>query len=320
VTGYAHIVQVLIRLESGKYAAVSSRSSSDSARSAPSGHVNGRSDPRRTSHQLSNSDSLATPASRAASSNGLVALARLPAARATAVCARSRARTPTKAQTMTRSTSRPAEGYRAEPTNPPNAPPPEAIPFNVPGFSGPLEQTGWPALEISAAPRRTGRHLFHVTAGRRACIRNTRYGQYVWRAPAGRSGERYGMPGSGPSRPSQHRICCRAERSAHTAREIQPCTKERNGMFRRYAGRHVINRSLRTPSAQARIGIASCTLAGLGVVGLTFANTASASIRLGGVDMQRACSVQWANFGPTTAVVRDQHNAYSWACRSNYTA
>jgi hypothetical protein len=49
------------------------------------------------------------------------------------------------------------------------------------------------------------------------------------------------------------------------------------------------------------------------------ASPAAASTRLGGVDMQRACSVQWANYGPTTAIVLDQHNAYSWACRSNYT-
>ena len=89
-------------------------------------------------------------------------------------------------------------------------------------------------------------------------------------------------------------------------------------MFRRYNGRHVMIRAVRALSVQARIGIAASTLAGLSVVGLMFANTASASTRLGGVDMQRACSVQQATFGPTTAVVRDKHNAYSWACRSNY--
>jgi len=48
------------------------------------------------------------------------------------------------------------------------------------------------------------------------------------------------------------------------------------------------------------------------------APSAAAATRLGGVDMQRACSVQWKDFGPTTAIVRDQHNAYSWGCRSNY--
>ena len=91
-------------------------------------------------------------------------------------------------------------------------------------------------------------------------------------------------------------------------------------MFRRYNGRHVMIRAVRALSVQARIGIAASTLAGLSVVGLMFANAASASTRLGGVDMQRACSVQWAKYGPTTAVVRDQHNAYSWACRSNSTS
>ena len=49
------------------------------------------------------------------------------------------------------------------------------------------------------------------------------------------------------------------------------------------------------------------------------ASPAAAATRLGGVDMQRACTVQWANYGPTTAIVLDQHNAYSWKCRSNYT-
>ena len=91
-------------------------------------------------------------------------------------------------------------------------------------------------------------------------------------------------------------------------------------MFRRYNGRHVMIRAVRALSVRARIGIAASTLAGLSVVGLIFANTSSASTRLGGVDMQRACSVQWATYGPTTAVVRDQHNAYSWVCRSNYTS
>jgi hypothetical protein len=57
---------------------------------------------------------------------------------------------------------------------------------------------------------------------------------------------------------------------------------------------------------------------GLGMLGA--AQTASASVRLGGVDMQRACTAQWSNpYGPVTAVVLDQHNAFSWKCRSNYT-
>lgn len=72
---------------------------------------------------------------------------------------------------------------------------------------------------------------------------------------------------------------------------------------------------------QARIGIAASTLAGLSVVGLMVANTASASTRLGGVDMNRACHDQYYNpYGPTTAVVLDQHNAYSWVCKSNWNA
>jgi hypothetical protein len=90
-------------------------------------------------------------------------------------------------------------------------------------------------------------------------------------------------------------------------------------MFRRHNGRHVMIRAVRALSVKARIGIAASTLAGLSVGGLMFANTASASTYLGGVDMQRACSVQWATYGPTTAIVLDQHNAYSWKCRSNYT-
>jgi hypothetical protein len=48
--------------------------------------------------------------------------------------------------------------------------------------------------------------------------------------------------------------------------------------------------------------------------------SATAAERLGGVDMQRACSVQWAHIGPTTAIVRDRNNAFSWKCKSNYTA
>ena len=92
-------------------------------------------------------------------------------------------------------------------------------------------------------------------------------------------------------------------------------------MFRRYNGRHVMVRVVRALSVQARIGIATCTLVGLSVVGFVVANTASASTRLGGVDMNRACHDQYYNpYGPTTAVVRDQHNAYSWVCKSNYTA
>jgi hypothetical protein len=62
------------------------------------------------------------------------------------------------------------------------------------------------------------------------------------------------------------------------------------------------------------------TLVGASTIGmLATAPSASAAIRLGGVDMQRACSVQWKHFGPTTAIVLDQRNAYSWKCRSNYT-
>jgi hypothetical protein len=91
-------------------------------------------------------------------------------------------------------------------------------------------------------------------------------------------------------------------------------------MFRRYNGRHVMIRAVRALSVRARIGIAISTLAGLSVAGPMFTSTASASTWLGGVDMQRACSVQWAAYGPTTAVVLDQHNAYSWRCRSNYTS
>lgn len=75
---------------------------------------------------------------------------------------------------------------------------------------------------------------------------------------------------------------------------------------------------MRLPSV--RKGLVILTLVGASTVGmLGTAPSASAAIRLGGVDMQRACSVQWAHFGPTTAIVLDQRNAYSWKCRSNYT-
>ena len=43
------------------------------------------------------------------------------------------------------------------------------------------------------------------------------------------------------------------------------------------------------------------------------ADQASASTRLGGVDMQRACDTQYPGFG-LAARVLDQHNAYSWRC------
>jgi hypothetical protein len=48
---------------------------------------------------------------------------------------------------------------------------------------------------------------------------------------------------------------------------------------------------------------------------------ASASTYLGGVDMQRACDVQYPGFG-LRAVVQNQYNAYSWKCVSpwGYTA
>jgi hypothetical protein len=36
--------------------------------------------------------------------------------------------------------------------------------------------------------------------------------------------------------------------------------------------------------------------------------------------MQRACSVQWEHFGPTTAIVRDKNSAFSWRCKSKHTA
>jgi len=49
------------------------------------------------------------------------------------------------------------------------------------------------------------------------------------------------------------------------------------------------------------------------------ASPASAATRLDGVDMQRACSAQQANCGPTIAIVLDQRDANSWRCRSNYT-
>lgn len=69
-----------------------------------------------------------------------------------------------------------------------------------------------------------------------------------------------------------------------------------------------------------RKGLVVLALMGASAVGMLGpAPSASAAVRLGGVDMQRACSVQWEHFGPTTAIVRDQRNAYSWLCRSNYT-
>lgn len=65
-------------------------------------------------------------------------------------------------------------------------------------------------------------------------------------------------------------------------------------------------------SGLAAVAVAA-TLAGT-------AGPAAAGTRVGGVDMQRGCSVQWAAYGATTAIVLDQYNAYSWRCRSNLTA
>jgi hypothetical protein len=70
----------------------------------------------------------------------------------------------------------------------------------------------------------------------------------------------------------------------------------------------------------ARKGLIALAIAGISAVGLVgSAPSATAATRLGGVDMQRACSVQWKHFGPVTAFVRDQRNAFSWTCKSNYT-
>jgi hypothetical protein len=51
------------------------------------------------------------------------------------------------------------------------------------------------------------------------------------------------------------------------------------------------------------------------VIGGVAASPASAATRLGGVDMQRACTTQNPGMG-LAAVVTDQHNAYSWRCTS----
>ena len=57
-------------------------------------------------------------------------------------------------------------------------------------------------------------------------------------------------------------------------------------------------------------------IAGLALAGATLglgATPASATTRLGGVDMQRACNTQQGQ--GFRAVVTDQSNAYSWRCR-----
>ena len=71
-------------------------------------------------------------------------------------------------------------------------------------------------------------------------------------------------------------------------------------------------RKLLAASGLTTVAVAAAVLAGP-------TGPAAAGTYLGGVDMQRGCSVQWAAYGPTTAIVLDQRNAYSWKCRSNYT-
>lgn len=55
------------------------------------------------------------------------------------------------------------------------------------------------------------------------------------------------------------------------------------------------------------IAVATCLLGG--------ATPALAATRIGGVDMQAACNSQQPAFG-LRAVVKDQHNAYSWRCEA----
>lgn len=53
---------------------------------------------------------------------------------------------------------------------------------------------------------------------------------------------------------------------------------------------------------------------GLAATAVLTAPSASASVVLGGVDMQRACNTQYSPAFGLKAVVLDQHNAYSWRC------
>jgi hypothetical protein len=72
----------------------------------------------------------------------------------------------------------------------------------------------------------------------------------------------------------------------------------------------------------ARIAAAlAVPIATAAIAGLAGASPAFASTYLGGVDMQRACDTQYLGYG-LRAVVLDQHNAFSWKCRSpwGYTA
>ncbi|UOX88262.1 hypothetical protein MUY14_42340 [Amycolatopsis sp. FBCC-B4732] len=65
------------------------------------------------------------------------------------------------------------------------------------------------------------------------------------------------------------------------------------------------------PSLLSRVVVATIGLAAMAVV---IAVPADAAV-IGGVDMQRACTVQNPGMG-LAAVVTDAHNAYSWRCRA----
>ena len=70
----------------------------------------------------------------------------------------------------------------------------------------------------------------------------------------------------------------------------------------------------RQASSQRRSGVIGLFASVAIAAGLLFAAApASASVYLGGVDMQRACNTQYQGFG-LQAVVRDQRNAFSWRC------
>jgi hypothetical protein len=56
-------------------------------------------------------------------------------------------------------------------------------------------------------------------------------------------------------------------------------------------------------------------LAGLIGAGVGTAASANAATILGGVSMQHACDVQYPGYG-LSAVVTNQHSAYSWRCTS----
>lgn len=67
-----------------------------------------------------------------------------------------------------------------------------------------------------------------------------------------------------------------------------------------------------------RAATTAIVVAGLAAATVLTAPAASAAVRLGGVDMQRACNTQYPPAFGLKAVVISPYNAYSWRCAAPF--